>query len=192
MVRLYRIPQSRIDGNELATALVDRVGIRARVFDERVSDRLARVLIAFDELDAHVNVVDDDDAGGQYLEIEALHDDDADQLHAALCELVPERAFDDVLADAARDPRDAVLLARAAVASGNVPNEQLLALLRSSAGSDDPGVRRGAYHAAGMTQWPQAVPIVAAGLDDPAETNREYARRVFASLQAAGVVPGEH
>jgi hypothetical protein len=191
MMRLYRIPRHRIDGNELANALVDRLGTRARALEERVDANLSRVLIVFDALGAQLNVVDDAEIGGQYLEIEAEDAGAADQLDAALYDLVPVRSFHDVLADAANDPRDARLLARAAIASGNAPNDELLALLQRSARSDDAGVRRGAYHAAGMTQWPQAVPIVAAGLDDPADSNRDYARRVFASLQAAGVVPGE-
>jgi hypothetical protein len=190
-MRLYRVPQSRVDGNELANVLVNRLRTRGRVHEELIDEGLSRVLIAFDALGAQLNVVDDDEIGGQYVEIEAEDAGAADQLDAALHDVVAVRPFDDVLADAANDPRDARLLARAAIASGNAPNDQLLALLQRSARSDDPGVRRGAYHAAGMTQWPQAVPIVAAGLNDPADSNRDYARRVFASLQAAGVVPGE-
>jgi len=191
-MRLYRIPQVRADGNELASALANRLGARARVFEERVDAGLSRVLIVFDALGATLSAVDDDETGGQYLEIDAERVDAADQLDAALHDVVRVRPFADVLADAVQSPNDPALLARAAIASGNVPDDALLALLRNRGRSADPAVRRGAYHAAGMTQWPQAVPIVAAGLDDPAETNRDYARRVFASLQAAGVVPGDH
>jgi hypothetical protein len=189
MTRRYLILRGSIVAGDLARLLEDAFETFTKASREQrvLAPGLTVDSIAARNAPVAVQLVDDVEIAGQYILVEADAADVADDTAVAILRHIsiipPSELFSEAHARFEECPET---LLRAAYGSTQSMTADFLALLKRAAAHERPIVRRTAYYAASLTQWPQAAELLEqAILADPEPELRDFAQRTLDLLAAA-------